>query len=492
MKKILFLFCILCSFKLFSQIVEVSEMQTGTWDADTILVVDDVTVPKNESLTILAGTKVIFNGYYKIIVDGELSALGTAEEPISFTVIDTTGFYKIDCGDGGWGGITFYNCTGPILLEYCNFSYGKAVDDVYYGGAVRLYNIDNVIVDHCNFINNMTLQKGGGLYAEYSNVTISNCDVGDNKGFYSVSNYMYGGGLFFINCTVEMKDMYIHDNYCPKCYGGGVNFDSCNVNLDRALIENNTAINAGGLGIQRSSHLNVVMSNVILNHNNVEHYGGGMACAISSPTINNFVVVNNTCGAGGGGVQFYGESYPIFNNCIFWGNGWNIRDNTFDSLYSSQICIWSNASHPSFRNGIVEFGQEAIYNGLFLQLYEEMSSDNPMFVDLVNGDYHLQPQSPAIDSGTPDTTGLLLPDLDFYCNPRISNNIIDIGVHEFLLFGDANDDGIVDVLDILSVCSYIFGDIPDHFNVQKADANHDNIVNVLDIQTIITMIFDPK
>lgn len=497
MKKVLsFLLLFLLSIVIFARTIEVSEEQSGIWDADTVLVVDDVTVPKGMSLTIVEGAKVIFDGYFKIIVDGDLSAVGTEDEHIVFTVTDTTNFHDIHRFDGGWAGITFSECTGPIVLEYCDFSYGKMIEDPYFGGAVRFSNVEDVTIGHCRFTSNLTLFKGGALYAEYSNFNIYDCEVDGNLGIYdeAVSLYMYGGGMFFINCDVEMRDMYFHDNDCPNCYGGAVNFDSCSVVLDRALIENNHSTNAGGIGIQRSSHLNVVMSNAILRNNHVVHYGGGMACAISSPIINNFVVVNNTCwGGGGGGVQFFGEAYPVFNNCIFWGNRWeSTGEKPGDTLYSSQICIWDLYSHPSFRYGIVEFGRENIYNEQFLQLYEEMSDEDPLFVDLANGDCHLQSSSPAINGGTPDTTGLQLPEFDFYGNPRILDDIIDIGVHEFYLYGDANEDGTVDVIDIISICSYIIGVTPEHFSIGKSDVNRDGVINILDIQAIITIIFSSK
>jgi hypothetical protein len=41
--------------------------------------------------------------------------------------------------------------------------------------------------------------------------------------------------------------------------------------------------------------------------------------------------------------------------------------------------------------------------------------------------------SPCIDAGTPDTTGLGLPDLDLLGNPRIMNVNVDIGAYEYQL-----------------------------------------------------------
>jgi hypothetical protein len=61
--------------------------------------------------------------------------------------------------------------------------------------------------------------------------------------------------------------------------------------------------------------------------------------------------------------------------------------------------------------------------------------------------YRLNFDSPCIDAGTPDTTGLYLPAFDFYGNPRIYNGTIDIGCHEWdsTLNPQSADPAITDV-----------------------------------------------
>ena len=82
------------------------------------------------------------------------------------------------------------------------------------------------------------------MYAENSNIKISNCEVDGNLGYNEDAAYMHGGGFQFLKCTVNMEDMYFHDNYCSSCYGGGVNFDSCSVVVNKAVFEDNYAVNA--------------------------------------------------------------------------------------------------------------------------------------------------------------------------------------------------------------------------------------------------------
>ena len=68
-----------------AQTIEVSGVQAGTWQADTIKVVGNVRVL--DSLCIAPGTTVLFDGYYQIAVgsNARLSAIGTESDSIWFT-----------------------------------------------------------------------------------------------------------------------------------------------------------------------------------------------------------------------------------------------------------------------------------------------------------------------------------------------------------------------------------------------------------------------
>lgn len=50
-----------------------------------------------------------------------------------------------------------------------------------------------------------------------------------------------------------------------------------------------------------------------------------------------------------------------------------------------------------------------------------------------------------------------------------------------ILYGDANNDGIVNILDIITIINYIMGGNPDPFNFEAADVNNDGVINILDV-----------
>lgn len=446
MKKILVSLILLLPFLTKSQILEVSGIQEGLWNCDTVLVIKDVIVPEDKSLTISEGTRVVFKDYFSITVNGSFKALGNETDSIYFTARDTTGFFNWKKGKGGWNGLVLQNTKDTVILDYCHFSFGKSVNgqrstvngqgpefkvqssEFNFGGALRIYN-SIVNITNTTFYHNLTDSKGGALYAEHSSINISNCEVDSNFGFNDEDAYMHGAGFQFSNCDVMMEDMYFHDNYCANCYGGGANFDSCNVYVNNAVFEDNYAVNAAGMGIQRSNDYDVKIYNCLFDNNISYHYGGAMAMATSSPLIQNVTMTNNyTIAAGGGALQFYSEARPVFENCIIWGNDWYGEHNAISD--GSQIFVWGSDCAPEFYNSILQGGYKEVHGNSGIAVYDTatMLDSDPMFVDIQNRDFRLQAGSPAINRGSFDTDGI--PSKDLSGNPRIVGDRIDIGCYE--------------------------------------------------------------
>lgn len=67
-------------------------------------------------------------------------------------------------------------------------------------------------------------------------------------------------------------------------------------------------------------------------------------------------------------------------------------------------------------------------------------------------------------------------------------NINDIIIEKYLVLGDANNDGAIDVADITAVASYILNPESSTINLQNADANQDGVIDVADITAIATLI----
>jgi hypothetical protein len=56
--------------------------------------------------------------------------------------------------------------------------------------------------------------------------------------------------------------------------------------------------------------------------------------------------------------------------------------------------------------------------------------EDPLWIDPEASDFHLGPDSPCINTGTSEVENL--PDTDFEGDPRIVDEIVDMGADEFM------------------------------------------------------------
>ncbi len=427
MKIRLMLFLLLCGFYAKAQYIEVSGIQSGVWDADTVLVTDNVII--EDRLDIMEGTTVLFDGYYSITVgrDAALNAIGAYNDSIIFTVTDTTGFHVFNMGRGGWNGIRLEKAAAS-KFEYCRFQYGKAaLDDDQDGGALRIYYCDDVEIANSTLFCNFSREHGGALNAVHSSVSIHDCNVNNNMLYSEIDTiyFMYGGGLRFINCKVDITDTDFRNNYGPSAIGGALSLDSCAVLIDRCRFAYNYGINGGGLYLIRSNHKECRITNSLFAHNTSGHFAGGLAISNSSPLVANLTVVgNHSYGVNCGGIFFYQESAPAVWNCIVYGN-------TNEVPLEEPVQMWSwtyEGYAPEFHNCLVQFGLENISNHEVVTVYEGCLDEDPLFVDPENEDFHLTANSPCIDAGY-----TIAPDMgyDLDGNWRVCGERIDIGAYEY-------------------------------------------------------------
>lgn len=417
-----------------AQNIEVSGIQSGTWDADTVFVNGDVMI--DDALTINAGTTVFFNGYYKIDVkqDAMLNAIGTETDSITFTVGDTTSFHLFNSGRGGWNGIRLENADAS-RFDYCRFQYGKATfDDDQDGGALRIYGCNDVEIGHSTLFCNFSREHGGALNAQDSKIVMHNCNVYNNLTYTKLDTvyFMYGGGLRFLKCEVELTDTDFRYNNGQSAIGGAMSLDSCTVRIDRCRFEHNRGINGAGLYLIRCYDNPCSITNSLFANNVSEHFGGGLAISDSSPLVSNLTVVNNhSIGVNCGGIFFYQYSSPTVWNCIVYGN-------TNQDLIEEPVQMWTwifDGYAPEFHNCLVQFGFENISNHEIITVYENCLEEDPLFADALNEDFHLTASSPCVNAGSPDTPEEVLNGTDLNGNWRVCGDRIDMGAYEFTTTG---------------------------------------------------------
>ncbi|MCC6635904.1 MAG: T9SS type A sorting domain-containing protein, partial [Chitinophagaceae bacterium] len=211
-----------------------------------------------------------------------------------------------------------------------------------------------------------------------------------------------------------------------------------------------------------------IIRNCIITQNRTDYDGGGMANYFSSnPTITQCFFTGNTASYGGA-IENYNNSNPIINNSLFAGNNANygsgiesyqnsisvITNCTFSGNSASNagvIYSYGTSTEPIITNTIIygnNFGlnylpTNIISNSLIQGLAGGSNGNlngnsDPLFVNapsyilapFTNGDYRLQIGSPAINTGTSDTTGFNIGNRDVVGIARIVGGTIDMGAYE--------------------------------------------------------------
>jgi len=355
----------------------------------------DIFVPLNETLTINAGADLRFYGNHGFIIEGTLEALGTAENLIHISTADTTAFYsQIEYTTGAWKHIVFNNPDVKSTLSYVDFSYSK-VNNLY---ATSFEN-----------------QAGGTILVMNSSPNFSNCTF--NNSF----TYGAGGAIAYFDCELS---------------GGKI--ENCGFTNGIAVSEQFMLSAQGGKGgaiyIQNSSPLIsscILAGNSALQGNGSYGIGGAIYALNSQSLIINNTVADNYSPNGGGIYCFESEEISQQNNLSFVNNIlWN---NTADDiLYGYQMRIDGSTLNINLLNNNIQGGLASItigevdFNGTFTNNINL----NPNFLPNI-GDYRLQESSPCIDAGIPSGSGFNFSHDDIACNPRISNQIVDIGAYEF-------------------------------------------------------------
>lgn len=270
---------------------------TLTKDQSPYLVKGDLNIPAGDSLVILPGVKVIFDGLYKINVQGYLKAIGAKNDSILFTVADTSVIRKNNFK--GWGGIRFdrrpvtwdtirtrmprneearkifqaridngdldttpriilklkpedlvndtivndsiFHAVKGSRLEYCRFEYATAINNrkpYVFGGAIYIYRYSNLIISNCTFSNNRAY-AGGAIYCKEAAPVIT------NNVFTSCRAESSGGAMVFIHSGAFISGNTVKNNISGHNGGAVLFYESSPYVLKNTFI-NNTAENSGG------------------------------------------------------------------------------------------------------------------------------------------------------------------------------------------------------------------------------------------------------
>jgi len=337
--------------------------------------------------------------------------------------------------DGGQGGsvVTVSAGTTPAtLIDGFTIQHGTGtlINGNYMGGGIccregSLTISNNIITDN-NVANNNSNGYGGGIYCRDVLQYIIDNVISNN----SVS--MFGGGIYCHKCPVEIRGNRIENNTSPS-YGGGIlcGGDGCTQIIEDNLIKDNSGASVVG-GIY-AIYGSPIIRNNILEGNTSSEWIGGIYCYGSYSVVVNNLLINNI-GAKCGGICAGYDYSTISNNTIIGSNG------SYGALYccNGMLNVRNNIVAYSNAQGFYVVGQHNVNNNCFysnasdyagMYLGNGAITQNPLFMNRANNDYHLQIGSPCIDAGLDDTAQSDWLDMDD--QERVNGVHIDIGADEF-------------------------------------------------------------
>ncbi len=256
---------------------------------------------------------------------------------------------------------------------------------------------------------------GGGMITVSGSPTIVNVIFTENVAWDNGGGGMFNGS----GSDPSLFNVTFAGNWTTYRGGGMFNWNNSNPTLEGVTFSGNSGQSGGGMHNDNSSP---TLANVVFVDNMAQSgNGGGMFnCVGSSPTLVNVTFSLNSA-IDGGGIYNWDESNPTLVNTILWGNtAWT----GVQEISNNVSCI------PTISHSLIEGsgGSGSWDTNLGTDLGNNIDAD-PLFVDAPVGDLRLIPISPAVDAGdNAAIPGGVTTDLDG--NPRIANEIVDMGAYE--------------------------------------------------------------
>ena len=199
---------------------------------------------------------IVFSGHEIVLASHHF--LTPQQELIDSTIIDgsmSARVVRIIHGEGEGTelhGFTIQNGVGGIKLD---------------GGA-------NPALRHLVIRDNEIAGAGSGIYVDNNcDCLIENVEIFNNRNTFYTSG---GGGIYMQYSDVTIRNAHIHDNSSANGRGGGLSMAFVNLILEDAHIHHNNARQYGG-GIYAQNASQVILHNVVIHDNRGRLGGGGIA-----------------------------------------------------------------------------------------------------------------------------------------------------------------------------------------------------------------------
>jgi len=347
-------------------------------------------------------------------------------------------------GENSYHVVTGSGTDETAVLDGVTITGGCANGPDPWGGGVLNRSNGNAMLNNCTVSGNFA-GSGGGMYnRDSSNPTLSECTFSGNAGF--------GAGMRNLSSSPILTDCVFSGNkgrgmrnaggsptltscvFSGNQDGGMLNEGGCSPTLFNCTFTGNSEPGRGG-GMCNTHAGTAVLINCTFSRNRAYWAGAGMYNFDTDATLINCCFTRNFVTLDGAGMyNEYSNARVI--NCTFsgnyvppWGGAGSALYNTSGSFSTLANCIlWGDSRAEIWNVGgcTVVITHSDVQGGW---VGEGNIDADPLFVDVLNDDYHVLPGSPCIDAGTNNPPGGL-PETDLDGNPRIMGYAVDMGAYE--------------------------------------------------------------
>lgn len=311
-------------------------------------------------------------------------------------ILVTNGVYQSSGRLSSDGATNCVIVTNAITLEGVNGPAATLIDGRQLMRCVYLR--DGAMLTGFTITNGNAINGGGVWATNGSSAIVSNCVLAGNIAG-------LGGGAF----GGRINDCLIIGNGAYS--GGGVAYSQV---TNSVILSNSAAAYGGGAETAKLWNSKIFQ--------NTAGYGGGA----DGSSLYGCLIVSNVAWAFGGGVEQPGSLINctiVGNSAGQWGGGCDGGNFTYSCIIYYNVVLTGTESNymggGNMRNccttPLPSIGVNNITNA-------------PSFVDYTNGDFHLQSDSPCINSGINNYVTTVT---DFDGDPRIVGGTVDIGAYEY-------------------------------------------------------------
>ncbi|MHC4060626.1 MAG: choice-of-anchor Q domain-containing protein, partial [Planctomycetota bacterium] len=325
-----------------------------------------------------------------LVADGNYTGAGNTNldlrgKPITVCSKNGPNNCIIDCEGSGRAFYFHSRETPDSLVRGFTLTNGNAP----YGGAIWCRE-SHPTINNCLIVRN-SADEGGAIHCDQSKPTITDCTITHNLA------KRYGGGIHCKSSEATITGCTIVRNSAGR--GGGMATSGRAPTVADCSFIQNTAYAGGGVRNYYTFSLpNLTLTNCLFSGNRARYYAGGLDNHYSGGRLTNCTFVGNRVlrwGAGGFATGGHWDRTSL-RNCIF-------RDNLPRQILSESpddiLVSYSNIQGGWAGTGNIDGDPCFVGPGHW---DANGTPDEPADDFWVDGDYHLLPGSPCINTGEPN------------------------------------------------------------------------------------------